>query len=60
MNRTPLSEIIAVSLELSRESAKVIRAIKAEGKEAEKTQVKGQTKEGVDEPVTQADAQSNA
>lgn len=55
----PLSEVIATGLELSKQAAKVIREVKREGKKAEKTHVKGKTDEGVDEPVTMADAKSN-
>lgn len=53
-----LSEIIGVSIELSRKAAGVIRDVKYN--KGEETKVKGKTDEGVDEPVTVADAKSNA
>lgn len=59
-NFARLSDLLAVSVELSKQSAQVIKDIHAQGKEAEKMKVKGQTEEGVDEPVTEADAKSNA
>ncbi|CAM9354181.1 unnamed protein product [Laminaria digitata] len=52
-----LSQLIAVGLGLTAQAAKVIKGVKAEHKEDLK--VKGLTKEGVEEPVTVADTNSN-
>lgn len=59
-NYARLSDLLSVSVELSKKSADVIKDVHSQGKEAEKTKIKGQTEEGVDEPVTEADAKSNA
>eukprot|EP00904_Undaria_pinnatifida_P011578 jgi/Undpi1/7550/HiC_scaffold_22.g10023.m1 len=52
-----LSQLIAVGLGLTAQAAQVIKDVKAGHKEDLK--VKGVTKEGVDEPVTVADTNSN-
>ena len=57
-NYVRLNEFIAVSIELSKKSAQVIRDVKA--KHLEDIKVKGKTNEGMDEPVTVADFQSNS
>lgn len=53
-----LSHIIGASIALSEVAGLEIRKVKKEGKE--QTKIKGKTAEGVDEPVTVADARSNA
>ncbi|EWM21106.1 myo inositol monophosphatase [Nannochloropsis gaditana] len=53
-----LSDLIGASIHLSEVAAHEITDVKFGGKEA--TEVKGKTDEGVDEPVTLADARSNS
>ncbi|CAN0191071.1 unnamed protein product [Pylaiella littoralis] len=52
-----LSDLIAVGLGLTEEASQVIVTVKKEGREELK--VKGLTKEGVEEPLTVADTNSN-
>ncbi|KAG5179488.1 hypothetical protein JKP88DRAFT_200945 [Tribonema minus] len=53
-----LSDVLAVGLGLSEQAAAVIKQVKRQHQE--NMNVKGKTAEGVDEPVTDADKQSNA
>eukprot|EP00640_Fibrocapsa_japonica_P002122 CAMPEP_0113934154 /NCGR_PEP_ID=MMETSP1339-20121228/1483_1 /TAXON_ID=94617 /ORGANISM="Fibrocapsa japonica" /LENGTH=351 /DNA_ID=CAMNT_0000935831 /DNA_START=22 /DNA_END=1078 /DNA_ORIENTATION=+ /assembly_acc=CAM_ASM_000762 len=55
-----LSELLAVGLDLTEQANQAIRQVKAGGSEAQHLRVKGKTAEGVDEPVTEADASSNS
>lgn len=53
-----LSHLVGAAIALSNLAGAEIRKVKKEHKE--ETEIKGQTKEGVDEPVTVADANANA
>lgn len=58
MAHVQMSDLVGASIALSELAALEIKKVKEEHKE--NTKVKGQTKEGVDEPVTVADQRSNS